>query len=299
MRARRVVGIGVALIAFVLLLGAGIVWWLMSTEAGSRRVVAFLLGKSPEGLEVAEIHGSLVRQLRLNGIRYRSGALSTEIDSAMLDLRPSALIRGRLMLEQVRVAGMRVTLPDSTPRDTAGTAHARRESPRPPIPIEIGEGTITGFQLDAPSGIAVRDGKIAIVGALDRYRFDLSGTVFIPQVDTTGSMSEAPGLSSPSGSTRRAPPRCSVAGSFRSEQSHGGLRRRGTCRSPSTALCHPVCPRLHRSPDASVSTPRLRARSTPPAPTAMRSSIASPDFCAAARSAGQQQSAFGPSSSST
>src|SRR6188768_2461594 len=118
MRARRVVAIAVATIAVLVVLGAGVVWWLMSTETGSRRVVAFLLGKSPEGLEVAEIRGSLVRQLYLNGIRYRSGALSTEIDSAMLDLRPSALIRGRLMLERVRVTGMRVVLPDSAPRDT-------------------------------------------------------------------------------------------------------------------------------------------------------------------------------------
>jgi autotransporter translocation and assembly factor TamB len=184
MRPGRFFGRLVLTIAAVLLLAVGVIWWIMSTESGSRRLVAFLLGRSPIGLEVADIRGSLGRQLYLIGVKYRSGALSAEIDSAMLDIKPSQLVRGRVLLEHVRMSGMRVVLPDSAPRDTAGTAQARQESPRPPVPVEIGEAVISGFELDAPGGISVREGKATLAGNLERYRFDLSGTVFAPQIDT-------------------------------------------------------------------------------------------------------------------
>jgi autotransporter translocation and assembly factor TamB len=171
--------------AVLVLITAGALWWLLSTETASRKAVAFLLGKSVKGVEIAEVHGSLRGPLLLLGIRYRSGGLSAEVDSALLDIRPYQLLKGKVVFERVEVSGMRVILPDSTPRDTAGTSHARREKPEPPLPVEVGEGIVRGFDLDGPRDMAIRGGTLRLAGNLDQYRFTMTGTVLLPRIDTT------------------------------------------------------------------------------------------------------------------
>jgi hypothetical protein len=84
------------------------------------------MGKTPEGLEIESIRGPIRGPLYLHGIRYRSGGLSAEIDTVMLDVRPRELLSGRLVFERLAVTGMRVILPDSAPPDSAGRTWMRR-----------------------------------------------------------------------------------------------------------------------------------------------------------------------------
>jgi autotransporter translocation and assembly factor TamB len=175
-----VIGIGL-----LVLLIAGVGWWVLNTESASRRALAFALGKSPEGLQVDGIRGRLSGPLFLYGIRYRSGGLSAEIDSAMVDLRTRSLLSGEVVLQRVHVTGMRVVLPDSAPPDTAGTARARRERAQPPLRVVIEEGRVIGFEVDGPGDLGFADGILTLAGSLEDYRFSVQGVAMLPNIDTT------------------------------------------------------------------------------------------------------------------
>ncbi len=121
----------------------------------------------------------------LLGVRYRSGALSAEVDSVYLEWRLSRLLGRKIHIDRLHVTGFRVTLPDSAPPDTAGTRRARREKPNTPLPVTLGEVWIRRFEMDVPGGVMLRNGELDLDGTLEEYRFTVRGTGVLPRVDTT------------------------------------------------------------------------------------------------------------------
>lgn len=184
MTAGRILRGGLLGIGILILLAVIGVWWLVATDAGARRVVAYALGKSPDGLEIAEVHGPLRGPLLLLGVEYRSGGLSAEVDTVLLDFRLRPLLQRRVQFDRLHVSGMRVILPDSAPPDTLGTTDARRERPKPPFPVILGEVLVRRFELDGPRNTSIRDGSLRLSGTLEDYSFDITGTAVLPNVDT-------------------------------------------------------------------------------------------------------------------
>jgi autotransporter translocation and assembly factor TamB len=174
-----------AVVAAVILLVAGVFWWVTTTQSASRRVVAWVLGKSAAGLEIREVRGPLRGPLMFLGVTYRSGGITAEVDSVYLQWSLRRLLRRRVHIERLHVAGFRVTIPDSAPPDTAGTIRARREKPNTPIPVSLGEVQVRRFEMDAPGGVKLRQGSMDLDGMLDDYRFAIQGTAILPNVDTT------------------------------------------------------------------------------------------------------------------
>jgi autotransporter translocation and assembly factor TamB len=164
-----------------LLLGALALTVGFSSRAVAKKVIAIALGKS-KGIEIAEIRGPLKGPLYLFGVSYRSGALTATVDSVLIDWRPTRLLRGRIELQRLYVSGVHLTLPDSAPPDTAGTARARLQRPVTPLPVWLGDVHIRGIEIDAPGEITLRAGELKLDGLLSRYRFDLRGDGFAPAV---------------------------------------------------------------------------------------------------------------------
>ena len=183
MKRRRVLlGLLLGLVGPVVL-ATVVVLFALSREDVAKRIVAIALGKS-KGIEIAEIRGPLKGPLYLFGLSYRSGALTAQVDTVMLDLRPSRLLLGRIDLQRVYVSGVHLTLPDSAPPDTAGTAKGRQQRPRTPLPVVLGDVSIRGIEINAPGNTTLRSGALKLDGTLDHYRFDLHGTGFAPAVGT-------------------------------------------------------------------------------------------------------------------
>lgn len=172
-------------VAAVILLVAGVFYWATSTQAASRRVVAWALGKSAAGLEIGEVRGPLRGPLVFLGVTYRSGGMTANVDSVYLEWNLRSLLRRRVHIGRLHVTGFRVTIPDSAPPDTAGTARGRREKPSTPIPVTLGEVQVRDFEMDAPGGVMLRQGWMDLDGRLDDYRFLIRGMAIVPNVDTT------------------------------------------------------------------------------------------------------------------
>ena len=166
--------------ALLLLVLAGLVI-LLASPGAARQVIGFALGRpAAKGLQIAEIRGPLRGPLVLLGIEYRSGALSAEIDSALIDWNPAALLLGRVELSRVHLTGFRIVLPDSAPRDTAGTVRARLERPSTPLPVMLGDVRVRDLQVEAPGDVDIVADSVRLEGRVQAYGFALSGTLTAP-----------------------------------------------------------------------------------------------------------------------
>jgi len=172
-------------IAAAILLVAGVFYWATTTQSASRRVVAWALGKSAAGIEIAEVRGPLRGPLVFLGVTYRSGGITANVDSVYLEWSLRSLFRRQVHVGRLHVTGFRVTIPDSAPPDTAGTARGRREKPSTPMPVTLGAVQVRDFEMDAPGGVMLRQGWMDLDGRLDDYRFLIRGIAIVPSVDTT------------------------------------------------------------------------------------------------------------------
>jgi autotransporter translocation and assembly factor TamB len=168
----------IALAIVIAVVGATL-WLAFRTGWGARTIVAFALGKSKSGVEIGRVDGRLSGPLYLHDVRYRSGALSAEIDSVLLDWRPRSLLRRTIRLDSVFVTGLRITLPDSAPPDTTG---ARRERPNPPMRVLLGQVRIDGIAVNAFDNVFVDSATLRLSGELEDYRFELDGHGFVKRI---------------------------------------------------------------------------------------------------------------------
>ncbi|HEV8150947.1 MAG TPA: hypothetical protein VGP61_12240, partial [Gemmatimonadales bacterium] len=182
MSARRVVlGILLGLGCLVLLLAA-VVTLSLSNKTVAKKVFSIALGKSPRGIQIGEIRGPLKGPLVFLHVKYRSGAMSAELDSALIDWKPTKLLFGRLEFRRLHVSGLHIILPDSAPPDTAGLTHARMRRPLTPLPVVLGDAFIDGITVDAPGGLTLRDGMVTLGGTLQDYHFAMTAGGFAPQL---------------------------------------------------------------------------------------------------------------------
>ncbi len=103
-----------ALGLFGLILVAGLLWYGVSTENGTRFLLARLPGFIPGKLSLGGQTGPLIGPLALRDVRYENAGLQVQIKSLGLDWNPKKLRARQLDIEKLRVDGVRLVLPPST-----------------------------------------------------------------------------------------------------------------------------------------------------------------------------------------
>ena len=128
-----------ALGLFGLIVLAGLLWYGVSTENGTRFLLARLPGFIPGKLSLGVQTGPLVGPLSLRNVRYENEGLEVNIRSLDLDWNPKKLRTRQLDVEKLHVEGVRVVLP-------------------PPAANEPSDGRLVPIHL--PVNLIVRDALI-------------------------------------------------------------------------------------------------------------------------------------------
>ncbi|MEP7011824.1 MAG: translocation/assembly module TamB domain-containing protein [Acidobacteriota bacterium] len=103
-----------ALGLFGVILLAGLLWYGVSTENGTRFLLARLPGFIPGKLSLGGQTGPLIGPLALRDLRYENAGLKVQIKSLDLDWDPGKLWDRQLDIKKLRVDGVRAVLPPST-----------------------------------------------------------------------------------------------------------------------------------------------------------------------------------------
>ena len=125
---RRTV-IRVAVVVFApILIGAGLLWYGLGSERVAKALIGKALARAGETVKIGSIRGKLSGPLILNDISVATRAFSAEIDSVLLEWRPTGLIRRQVRIDRLYASGIDIILPDSVPKDTAPPTRPRRDS---------------------------------------------------------------------------------------------------------------------------------------------------------------------------
>jgi translocation and assembly module TamB len=128
----------------VLLLPPLLLLGLAATETGSS-VLLQAGSRLVPGLTVAGVQGTLLREIRLNGIDYRDDAgLQVQLDTLFIHWRPLGLLDGRLQLRATQASGLLLTLPPPVTKPGPET------EPEQQYPIELPQSIVPplAIQLD-------------------------------------------------------------------------------------------------------------------------------------------------------
>ena len=113
--------IGAGVCGFLILSGAGTLFWTLGTEPGARWVFAALESRSRTGLSIGAVDGTLAGGVELTGVRLAAGNDRLEIASVTARLRVNELLGGAVTLEDLRVGEARYRRGDPQPEPvTAG-----------------------------------------------------------------------------------------------------------------------------------------------------------------------------------
>ena len=116
----------------VALLLAALVW-LLATSSGLSAVLRLADAWSPGRLVADGFEGRLLGPLRLDRLVWADGDSRVRVEAVELDWSPSALLRGRVRIERLRLQAPRVELP--APAEAAGTTGVPEF--RSPLPVDI------------------------------------------------------------------------------------------------------------------------------------------------------------------
>lgn len=123
------------------LLAVGVLLPLVTTERGTRLLLEQARRWSGDSLTWEQLQGPLTGPLHLQGASFRRGELLVEADTMALDWQPLALLRGRLQVNQLQAAGIRIEIPET------------EEAPPPTEPLQLSD-------LHSPLDVGLRDVRI-------------------------------------------------------------------------------------------------------------------------------------------
>jgi translocation and assembly module TamB len=103
------------LLALVLGLVCGAIFWLLSTTDGARWLIREATRRADLPITVERVAGRLSRTLTLEGIEVRYPKVQVELDRLQVSWRPGALLRAKLLVTGLEAEGLRVT--DNRPPD--------------------------------------------------------------------------------------------------------------------------------------------------------------------------------------
>ena len=132
-------------------------WGLLATETGLRAVAA-LANRAVSGLQVEVASGSLLSSPRLSRLTYDDGRTRVELGALALDWQPSALLRGRLVIDRLAADALRVA---TSPSDEPPTTPASLELPLA-LQARVEIGRIEVGSHDAPAAEALTLGPLQL-----------------------------------------------------------------------------------------------------------------------------------------
>ena len=88
-------------VALLLVLMVAVLVWLFSSQAGLRIALDLAVAQIP-GVTIGHVHGRLFGPLELRDVTWQGPGLTADIERLELVWRPSALLRGQLVVERLR-----------------------------------------------------------------------------------------------------------------------------------------------------------------------------------------------------
>lgn len=166
------------LLALVALAGIAL-WAGLSSERVARGLIGKALARSGDVAQIGEIRGSLNGPLILLDVSIRTDVFAATVDSVLLDWSPIGIVRREVRLDVLHATGLHVTLPDSTPRDTAAP-----KRPELPVKVLLGDVVVQDISVDAPGDMGLRDGWARLEGTAEEYHLTARGRAFTVQLDS-------------------------------------------------------------------------------------------------------------------
>ncbi|MCH7549027.1 MAG: hypothetical protein IH969_05745, partial [Candidatus Krumholzibacteriota bacterium] len=177
-------GLGLAGVIALLVLTVAVV---LNTSFGGRATLR-VLSRLPVDVSVADFQGRLASSFTLTGIVYRSEQLDANVDTLHVEWRPMGLMRKRLLIDRVLVAGVETIVratgteaeTEAAPIDTTGSAVLEL-----PVDIELGEIRVRRAGASIPGGIEVRNVELFATGRPNAYRAEIDATISGGEVPQT------------------------------------------------------------------------------------------------------------------
>ncbi len=186
----RLVGYFAAILLLLLIVVIGALGYLLHSPAGTQWLFEQIPQLTPGALRIDKVQGSLTGPLQIDGLHYRDGELSVELERLLFDWQLSELLVGRLHLLQLTLEGTRLQLP---PSDTAKTEQSTPfQGISLPLAIQLDSLLVSDFQLiDPKQDTPVKIERIALqarAGQDEVVIAKLQAAAFSTQVDLTGSV---------------------------------------------------------------------------------------------------------------
>jgi translocation and assembly module TamB len=185
---------GGALLVLLLLLGAA-VWFLLSTQSGTRFLFTRLGALIPGSLEVAELTGPIRGPLDIRGLVYQSDGMKMTVDHLQLAWHMQALLSKRLDVDRLYADGIRII---PTPSKEPKKENSKLPDLNLRFNIALHDARVTHLQIGAPGEkpfvidrVDLQTREAANLFTIERFTVrspladgDITGT-FQPQGDYT------------------------------------------------------------------------------------------------------------------
>jgi translocation and assembly module TamB len=158
-RVKRVLRWAVGIVAGLVLLSAGLLWYGLSSESAAERLISMGLARAGETVKIGRISGRLRGPLVLRDVTVKTTAFGATVDSVLLEWSPTGLVHRQVRIDRLHITGVHLVLPDSVPPDTAPPTR-----PRLPMDVLLGDVLVQQVSVNAPGDLLLRDGVVRLTG---------------------------------------------------------------------------------------------------------------------------------------
>ncbi|HEX8948697.1 MAG TPA: translocation/assembly module TamB domain-containing protein [Dissulfurispiraceae bacterium] len=157
-------------LAAILVIFAGVVAFVVSTETGLRWLFQIAADSLPGKTSAGSIHGRLIGPLSISGIQHRTGAAAITIDALSMDWLPSLLLSGKFDITRLNAEGVRIV---SRAKEKAPS---RIELPQIRLPLNI---SVRSAELRDIAIIRAGASSPLVINTISLEAFTRAGTLSI------------------------------------------------------------------------------------------------------------------------
>jgi translocation and assembly module TamB len=159
------------LLLLTTLFATGSVVFILNSETALRWAFSAAGHWLPGTLSARSVQGKLAGPIRLEGLRYETPTLRVTSDRLRLDWRPLDLLDGRLHLQRITVADLRIETTPAAPTTPAGNADLTKLSV--PLPIQLDALDISSLRLRDAQGKEQHIQRLHLAARLDQDQLHL------------------------------------------------------------------------------------------------------------------------------
>ena len=171
-RTRRILAIALASAGALVVLGAGLIAFVLFTTPGGRLALRVANGRELP-IRAQFFDGSLASRFLLRGVELRIGPVEAEIDTVTIAWRPQSLRGRRFDLSGVDIAGARIVVHEGEEDSLAAPATARADTAAGRWGIAIESLRVRRATVTAPGDVQLDSVDVTASGAPDGYRADV------------------------------------------------------------------------------------------------------------------------------